>query len=62
MEFEVLKKKLSTFRGEGGRIRKVNDELLLEVLSAWENWTGSAKDFYQGIGSSSKGVTIQITS
>ncbi|RKX63704.1 MAG: hypothetical protein DRP42_07310, partial [Tenericutes bacterium] len=60
MELEILKKKLSTFRGEGGRIRNVNDELLLEVLSVWENWTGSAKSFYNTIGSSQKGIASMI--
>ena len=60
MELEVLKKKLSTFRGEGGRIRNVSDDILLEVLSAWENWTGTAKDFYKAIGSSSRGMASMI--
>jgi hypothetical protein len=60
MELEILKKKLSTFRGEGGRIRNVNDELLLEVLSVWENWNGSAKSFYNTIGSSQKGIASMI--
>ena len=56
MELEVLNKKLSTFRGEGGRVRNVSDELLLEVLSAWEHWNGTARDFYKSIGISSKGM------
>lgn len=56
MELEVLKKKLSAFRGNGGRIRNVSDELLLEVLAAWELFPGTAKDFYKGIGSSEKGI------
>lgn len=60
MELSVLKKKLSSFKGEGGRIRNVSDDLLLEVLSAWEHWTGSAKEFYKGIGSSSKGMASMI--
>ena len=60
MELEVLKKKLSTFRGEGGRIRGVNDDLLLEILSAWEQWTGPAKHFYSAIGSSQKGMASMI--
>ena len=60
MELEVLKKKLSSFRGEGGRITRVSDELLLEILSAWEQWTGSAKDFYSGIGSNSKKMARMI--
>jgi len=60
MELEVLKKKLSSFKGEGGRIRGVSDELLLEVLFAWEHWTGTAKEFYRGIGSSQKGMASMI--
>lgn len=60
MELEILKKKLSSFRGEGGRIRKVSEDLLLEVLSAWEQWTGTSKEFYKGIGSSQKGMASMI--
>ena len=60
MDLEVLKKKLSSFRGEGGRVTKVSDDLLLEILSAWENWTGSAKDFYRGIGSNDKKMARMI--
>ena len=37
MDLEVLKKKLSSFKGEGGRVTRVSDELLLEILSAWEH-------------------------
>lgn len=60
MELEILKKKLSSFKGEGGRVTRVSDDLLLEILSAWENWTGSAKDFYRGIGSNSKKMARMI--
>ena len=45
MDLEVLNKKIGTFRGEGGRVRKVSDELLMEILSAWENYKGPAKGF-----------------
>ena len=41
MDLEILKKKLSSFKGEGGRVTKVSDELLIEILTAWENWTGN---------------------
>jgi len=60
VELEILKKKLSAFKGEGGRVRNVNDDLLLEVLSAWEHWSGSAKDFYRGIGCSQNGMASMI--
>jgi hypothetical protein len=55
MDLEILKKKLSTFKGNGGRIRNVSDDLLLEILAYWETYSGSARDFYRGIGCSSKG-------
>jgi hypothetical protein len=51
MELELLKKKLSTFKTEGGKVTNVSDDLLLEILDAWENWGGSAHSFYKAIGS-----------
>lgn len=50
MELEVLKKKLSTFRTDKGRLTKVSDDLLVEILVAWEQWTGPAKGFYSALG------------
>ncbi len=60
MDLEVLRKKLSSFKGEGGRITKVSDDLLLEILSAWEHWSGSAKDFYRTLGSNQKKMARMI--
>ncbi|MBF0364120.1 MAG: hypothetical protein HQK50_01030 [Oligoflexia bacterium] len=60
MDLEVLKKKLSSFKGEGGRVTNVSDELLLEILSVWENWKGTAQDFYRGIGSNHKKMARMI--
>jgi hypothetical protein len=56
MDLEVLKKRISTFRGEGGRVRITDDILLLEILSEWEKWTGPADGFYKAIGVSSNGM------
>jgi len=56
MDLEVLKKRISTFRGEGGRVRITDDILLLEILSEWEKWTGAADGFYKAIGVSSNGM------
>ena len=50
MDLEVLKKKISSYRTEGGHLKKVPDELALDVLMAWEQWTGPAKGFYGAIG------------
>ena len=60
MDLEILRKKLSSFRSEGGRVTKVSDNLLLEILASWENWTGSAKDFYRGIGSNQRKMARMI--
>jgi hypothetical protein len=50
MDLEILKKKISTFRGDGGKVRKVSDEVLIEILGAWEQWTGPSRDFARTIG------------
>ncbi len=60
MDLEVLRKKLSSFRGEGGRITKVSDDLLLEILYSWEHWSGSAKDFYRALGSNNRKMARMI--
>lgn len=60
MELEILKKKISTFRGEGGRVRITDDSLLMEILAAWEQWTGAASGFYGAIGVSQKGISSII--
>lgn len=50
MDFVTLKKKLSTYVSAKGYFTNVSDDVLYEVLVAWENWTGSTKEFYKGIG------------
>jgi hypothetical protein len=60
MDLEVLKKKISTFRGEGGRVTKVSDELLIEILLAWEQWSGPMKGFYAGIGVSKEKMASML--
>jgi hypothetical protein len=60
MDIDVLKKKISTFRGEGGRVRVSDDHLLMEILLAWEQWKGPIRDFYRAIGVSSKGMASII--
>ena len=50
MDLTVLRKKINTFRTKSGRIMKVSDELLGEVLHAWENWPGTTSAFYSELG------------
>jgi hypothetical protein len=60
MDLEVLRKRISTFRGQGGRIRITDDGLLMEILASWEQWPGSTKEFYQAVGVSAKGMASVI--
>src|SRR5262245_8703361 len=60
MDLEILKKKISTFRGDGGRVRITDDPLLMEILTAWEQWKGSTQEFYRAIGVSQKGMASII--
>lgn len=55
-----LKKKLSTYVGQSGYIKNVSDELLYELLVAWEQWTGSGAEFYRGIGFSQRQMASLI--
>src|SRR3989338_2871103 len=54
MDNTILKKRLSTYRTEKGILKNVSDELLIDILRAWESWPGNAKDFYTSIGVSFK--------
>lgn len=60
MDMEVLKRKISTFRGNGGRVRITDDALLMEILMSWEQWKGPTKEFYREIGVSQTGMASII--
>jgi predicted NUDIX family NTP pyrophosphohydrolase len=60
MELEILKKKLSTYRNARDQVRNVPDELLIEVLTAWERWTGTTREFYRQIGISHAGMASMM--
>lgn len=50
VDLEVLKKRLSSYRTPKGRLTRVPDELLVDILVAWERWTGPAVGFYAALG------------
>ena len=50
MDLTVLKNKISSYRTPKGRITNLPDELLAEILSAWEQWTGAPSGFYKQLG------------
>src|SRR5690606_19945396 len=49
-----LKKKISSYKTPTGNVTKVPDELTMEILHSWEQWTGPSSGFYSEIGVSSK--------
>ena len=60
MDNSILKKRLNTFKSGTGKLRRVSDEVVLEVLRAWENWPGSAADLYRELGLSKMQLVILI--
>lgn len=60
MDNSNLKKKLSVYVSDKGYLKNVSDDILYEVLTAWENWTGSSKEFYRSLGFSSKQMAALI--
>ncbi len=50
MDLEILKKRISSYRTPKGRITRVPDELLIDILLAWEQWTGPASGFHTALG------------
>ena len=50
MDLEILKKRLSSYRTPKGRLTRVPDELLVDILLAWEQWTGPGSGFYTALG------------
>ena len=56
MDNTVLKKKLSAFVSDKGYVKGIPDDALYEILVAWEQWTGSAKEFYRSLGLTSSQV------
>jgi hypothetical protein len=60
VDLEVLKKKVSTYKGEKGRVSITSNDLLLEILTAWEQWTGPADGFYKALGISRNGISSII--
>jgi hypothetical protein len=60
MENAVIKKRLNTYKSDGGRLSKVDDEVVLDVLRAWENWQGSTAGLYRELGLSKMQLVTMI--
>lgn len=60
METAVIKKRLSTFKSSKGMLKRVSDDVVMEVLRGWESWSGSSADFYREIGLSKQQMANMI--
>lgn len=60
MDNAILKKKLNTFKTDKGTLKKVSDEVVLEVLRAWEHWAGPTSELNREIGLSKMQLVTMI--
>lgn len=60
MDNPVLKKRLNTFKTAKGTLRKVSNDVVLEVLRAWENWPSSTAELYRELGLSRMQLVTMI--
>jgi hypothetical protein len=61
METAVIRKRLNTFKsGKKGTLRRVSDDVVIEVLRGWEEWPGSAADYYREIGITKQQLSVLI--
>lgn len=57
---EILKKRISSYRTPKGKLMRVPDELLVDILIAWEHWTGPASGFYSALGADHRKMAALI--
>lgn len=54
MDYEVMRKKLDTYRKSNGQFGQVSAELLLEFLRMWEGNTGPSSELAKKLGMRTK--------
>jgi hypothetical protein len=54
MDYEVMRKKLDTYRKSNGQFKHVSGDLLVELLRMWESHTGASFEFAKKLGMRSK--------
>lgn len=50
MDNAILKKRLNTFKSNKGTLKDVSNDVVIDVLRAWESWPGTASDLYRDLG------------
>lgn len=49
MDNAVLRKKLNTYKSAKGVLKGISNEVIIEVLQAWQNWPGTTADLYRDL-------------
>lgn len=60
MDNSILKKRLNTFKSANGKLTNVSDEVIMELLRAWEQWPGTSADLYRDLGLSKMQMVILL--
>lgn len=60
MDNAILKKRLNTFKSGKGTLKRVSDDVVIDVLRTWENWPGSAAELYRDLGLSKMQLVTMI--
>jgi hypothetical protein len=49
MDNSVLRKRLMTFKSAKGSLTNIGNDVILDVLRAWEQWPGTTADLYRDL-------------
>jgi|APSaa5957512535_1039671.scaffolds.fasta_scaffold353138_1 hypothetical protein len=49
MDNNVLRKRINTFKSSKGTLKNMSNEVIIEVLRAWEQWPGTTADLYRDL-------------
>ena len=60
MDFEIMRKKLDAYKTPGGSYKNIKSELLIELLRAWEEYTGSSTELAKQLGMKPHQLSRQI--
>ncbi len=60
MDNVILKKKLSTFQTATGKLTRVSDDVLVEVIRTWEQWPGTSTDLAKELGLTMRQLVILV--
>jgi hypothetical protein len=60
VEATIIKKRLNTFKSAQGKLTKVSNDVVMEVLRGWESWPGKSVEYQREIGLSKMQMVTMI--